>query len=96
MKINLKIIEDFTYPLYCEEEFIQEINFNTFLQLRVDIRELNNNKDQSISGYYLLIKNRKLHILKNGKIATFTESGIFDGIPRSNFEFYKDCMFKLF
>jgi hypothetical protein len=45
-KIDLQIIEDFTYPLYYEDAFIRDINYNTFLQLRVDIRKLHDRLNQ--------------------------------------------------
>jgi hypothetical protein len=95
-KIELQIIEDFTYPLYYEDEFIQDINYNTFLQLRVDIRKLNDRLDQKPSGYYLLIKERKVHILKNGRVSCIDELGFFSEVPKNNFEFQVNCMFELF
>jgi hypothetical protein len=94
-KIDLQIIDDFTYPLYYEDEFIRDINYNTFLQLRVDIRNLNSKTIQTISGYYLLIKEKKVHILKNGKISCIDDFGDLCGVPRNDFEFQVNCMFTL-
>lgn len=98
-KVELKIIDDFTYPLYYENEkeaeFVSDINYNTFLQLRVDIKNHYERTGQKKSGYYILVDDEKIHIFTNGKLACFNENGLLKNLPKNNFDFSMICKGRL-